>query len=151
MVGRVVATGAVRTTMGVLALVQVAGLVGCGGPVPGRRTPGDVGCVINRHRILFVDRALAEGGLRGLIGIDDAVPGQTADGRLKVDVGIHNLCRDEIALDVKTVFSRGENGAPLDETNWERIVIGRHETHWYDAAAFGREASDYQVWIRIAR
>jgi hypothetical protein len=75
----------------------------------------------------------------------------TADARLKVYALIKSRYPKTLRLQVQTVFKDVDGFATGDQTNWELVLLGPHETYHYSCTAMNTKAQKYVIRVRYAR
>jgi len=89
-------------------------------------------------------------GLKSLLAIDKADVERTDTGLLRVRLALRNRTRDNIWVDIRTVFT-DEKGFELEKTNWEPFCCTARTVETYETVSLGANARDYQLIIRDPR
>ena len=136
-----------RTSPVVLAAALAFLCAGCAhGPFQARGPRGEEDVLEQTETLVLMDRKLLD---------DLSITGQkadwTSDARLKVRALIKNRIRETIRLQVQTIFKDADGFATGDETNWELVLLGPHETHDYSCTAMNTKAQKYVIRVRYAR
>ena len=85
--------------------------------------------------------------IRPLIAVDKAVVEREESGLLRVRLAIRNKTRDDIWVDIRTVFT-DEQGLEAEKTNWEPFLCTARTVETYDVRSLGSQVRDYRVLIR---
>lgn len=75
---------------------------------------------------------------------------RTGTGLLRVRLALRNRTRDNIWVDIRTVFT-DEKGLEFEKTNWEPFCCTARTVETYETVSLGANARDYQVIIRDPR
>ncbi|HOB73543.1 MAG TPA: DUF1425 domain-containing protein [Phycisphaerae bacterium] len=85
--------------------------------------------------------------IRAVLQVDKVVSERTETGLLRVRMIIRNKTRDDIWVDIRTLFT-DEQGFEKEKTNWEPICCTARTQTTYEAVSLGAQVCDYQVIIR---
>ena len=82
-----------------------------------------------------------------MLTIDRAAADRTETGLLRVRLAIRNKTRENLWIDIRTVFT-DKTGFELEKTNWEPFCCTARTVETYETVSLGSQAHDYQVIIR---
>lgn len=86
--------------------------------------------------------------LKHLLEIEKVDTGRTEPGGLlRVRVVIRNKAKEDIVVDIRTLFT-DESGFEKESTNWEPIICTARTQTDYTAVSLGPTVTDYQVIVR---
>ena len=144
-----------KTIYAFSALLGFAAIAGCRteGPSPGITNP-DV--TVPYNTVIVLDKSTTDwtAGLewakQSKIAIDRNVKTRTATGLMKVDISIRNRTDHPLRLDVQTKFFAAD-GAQVDESATEVVVLRAQETKAYSSSSLRDTAAKYRVAISGAR
>jgi len=85
--------------------------------------------------------------LKRTLTIDAAAVDRTESGLLRVRLAIRNKTRQDIFVDIRTLFT-DEDGFEKEKTNWEAICCTARTPSQYETVSLGADVHDYQVIIR---
>ena len=85
--------------------------------------------------------------LKSLLEVEKADADRLDSGLLRVRLVIRNKHREDIFVDVRTVFT-DEKGFEKERTNWEPVCCTARTQTTYEVVSLSSQVSDYQVIIR---
>lgn len=130
-----------------LFVAFLALLIGCqSGPYTPKHTQWPDQILEDTEEVVLLDKPLV-----GSIRVDGVRSGRTSDDRVQVEARIRNKMKENLWIQVQTVFKDAENFSLGDETEWRSLVLNPNAMETYKALAVNPSSERFVIRIRVAR